>query len=119
MEILGILLVGIVATLHILFLVLEMFLWTKPSGRKVFHLSEQKARDTEVMAANQGLYNGFLSAGLIWGIVASNNRHEILFFFLTCVIVAGSYGERTANRNIFWIQAFPALLALLVILSTN
>ena len=119
MEILGNLLVGIVAILHALFLVLEMLLWTKPLGRKIFHLSEQKARDTAVMAANQGLYNGFLSAGLIWGMLASHTSRDILFFFLICVIIAGVYGAITANRIIFWIQAFPALLALSVILYTS
>lgn len=102
----------IVATLHMLFLVLEMFLWTKPSGRKIFGLKQEFANATASLAANQGLYNGFLAAGLIWGLVTNNHGINILIFFLCCVIIAGIYGAFTVKKSIFWIQAFPAIIAL-------
>jgi putative membrane protein len=107
-------LVAIVAALHLYFLVLEMFLWTKPQGLKAFGLTQQKADDSAVLAANQGLYNGFLAAGLIWGLFhpAAGFGFEIKTFFLLCVIVAGLYGGYSVSRKIILIQAVPAALAL-------
>jgi putative membrane protein len=107
-------LVAIVAALHLYFLVLEMFLWTKPQGLKAFGLTQQKADDSAVLAANQGLYNGFLAAGLIWGLVhpAAGFGFEIKTFFLLCVIVAGLYGGYSVGGKIVLIQAAPAALAL-------
>jgi len=103
-------LVTLVALLHLYFLVLEMFLWTRPLGLKVFRNTPEKAATTRVLAANQGLYNGFLAAGLFWGLLAS--RGDVLVFFLACVVIAGTYGAWSVSRRIFWIQALPALLAL-------
>jgi putative membrane protein len=107
-------LVAIVAALHLYFLVLEMFLWTRPQGLEAFGLTQQKADDSAVLAANQGLYNGFLAAGLIWGLLhpASGFGFEIKTFFLLCVIVAGLYGGYSVSRKIILIQAVPAALAL-------
>ncbi|HEY0334960.1 MAG TPA: DUF1304 domain-containing protein [Stenotrophomonas sp.] len=103
-------LAALVALLHLYFLVLEMFLWTRPLGMKVFRNTPEKAELTRVLAANQGLYNGFLAAGLAWGVVAA--RVDVLAFFLGCVVVAGLYGAWSVSRRIFWIQAAPALVAL-------
>ena len=100
----------LVALLHVYFLALEMFLWTRPLGLKTFRNTPDKAQVTRVLAANQGLYNGFLAAGLAWGALA--HRDVSLAFFLGCVVVAGAYGAWTVSRRIFWIQAMPALLAL-------
>jgi putative membrane protein len=110
-------LVALVATLHVYFLVLEMFLWTKPLGLKTFGNSQEKADDSAVLAANQGLYNGFLAAGLIWGLIASVPAFafEIKVFFLLCVIVAGVYGAVTVSRRILYVQAAPAALALILL----
>lgn len=110
-------LVALVAALHIYFLVLEMFLWTKPLGLKTFRNSPEKARDSAVLAANQGLYNGFLAAGLIWGLVQSNPpfAFQIKVFFLLCVIVAGVYGAATVSRRILFVQAAPAAAALILL----
>ncbi len=102
----------IVAMLHAFFLVLEMFLWTKPLGRKVFGLKQEFANNSSSLAANQGLYNGFLAAGLIWGLLDPVNGFNTLVFFLSCVIVAGIYGAFSVNKSIFWVQAFPAIIAL-------
>src|SRR5580692_7388437 len=111
-------LVAIVAALHVYFLVLEMFLWTKPLGLKTFRNSIEKATDTAVLAANQGLYNGFLAAGLLWGLVngVPAFAFEIKTFFLLCVIVAGVYGAATVSRRILWVQAAPAAIALILLL---
>lgn len=109
MSILAQLLIALVALLHLYFLVLEMFLWTKPLGLKVFAQSREKAEQSRVLAANQGLYNGFLAAGLVYGI-ATGSR-EFCLFFLACVAVAGLYGAATVNRRIFFVQALPALIA--------
>ena len=108
------LLVALVAALHAFFLVLEMFLWTKPLGMKVFRNTPEKAEITKVLAANQGLYNGFLTAGLIWGLVHGNPAFafKIKVFFLLCVIVAGAYGAATVSTRILLVQALPAALAL-------
>ena len=114
MSILAIVLVVLVALLHLCFLVLEMFLWTRPMGLKVFGQSIEKAEQSKVLAANQGLYNGFLAAGLLYG-VATGSR-EFCLFFLACVVVAGMYGGATANRRIFFVQALPALLAVATLL---
>lgn len=107
-------LVAAVALLHLYFLVLEMFLWTRPLGLKTFRNTPEKAELTRVLAANQGLYNGFLAAGLVYGL-ATGSR-EFCLFFLGCVVVAGIYGAMTVNRRIFFVQALPALLAIAVLL---
>jgi putative membrane protein len=111
------LLVALVAALHVYFLVLEMFLWTKPLGLKTFHYSLEKATDSAVLAANQGLYNGFLAAGLIWGLVegVAAFAFEIKMFFLLCVITAGIYGAATVSRRILLVQAAPAAIALVLL----
>jgi putative membrane protein len=108
-------LVALVALLHVYFLVLEMFLWTKPLGLKTFRQTPEKARDSAVLAANQGLYNGFLAAGLVWGLIQGNPAFalQIKTFFLVCVIVAGIYGAATVSRRILTVQAAPAALALI------
>jgi len=107
---------SLVALLHMYFLILEMFLWTKPAGRKAFGLTVEKAEATKMMAANQGLYNGFLAAGLVWGIASAASGKEIKIFFLTCVIIAGIYGAATASRKILMIQGVPAIIALALVL---
>ncbi len=101
----------LVAVLHLWFLVLEMVLWTKPLGRKTFRMSPEKAETTRVLAANQGLYNGFLAAGLLWSALLLKDW-RVIAFFLGCVIVAGVFGAATVSRRILWIQALPAALAL-------
>ena len=103
-------LIVLVALLHLYFLVLEMFLWTRPLGLKTFRNTPEKAEITRVLAANQGLYNGFLAAGLFYAI-ATNSR-EFALFFLACVVVAALYGAYSVNKRIFLVQALPALLAL-------
>lgn len=103
---------AVVALLHAYFLVLEMFLWTKPAGRKAFGMNAQQAEATRVLAANQGLYNGFLSAGLVWGLMQGAAGVPTLTFFLACVLVAGVYGALTASRKILFIQGLPALIGL-------
>ena len=114
MSILTIVLVVLVALLHLYFLVLEMFLWTRPIGLKVFRQSIEKAEQSKVLAANQGLYNGFLAAGLLYG-VATGSR-QFCLFFLACVVVAGIYGAATVNRRIFFVQGLPAVLAIAALL---
>jgi putative membrane protein len=110
-------LVALVAALHVYFLVLEMFLWTKPLGLKTFHQSLEKATDSAVLAANQGLYNGFLAAGLVWGLVQGVPAFasQIKIFFLICVIVAGIYGAVAVSRRILFVQALPAAIALILL----
>jgi putative membrane protein len=110
------LLVGLVAILHLYFLILEMFFWTKPLGLKVFRQSLELAQSSKVLAANQGLYNGFLSAGLVWGLMTSDPlfAFKIKTFFLICVVVAGLYGAATVNKKIFFIQSCPSILALIL-----
>lgn len=103
---------GLVALLHLWFMVLEMFLWKKPLGRRVFKLTEEKAQATKTLAANQGLYNGFLAAGLAWGLSLGADGGSIRFFFLGCVIVAGVFGAATVGRKILYVQALPAAVAL-------
>ena len=111
-------LIGLVAILHIWFLILEMFLWTKPIGLKTFGLTLEKANETAVLAANQGLYNGFLAIGLLWSLVYPDPffGRQISIFFLVCVGIAGLYGAYSANIRILYVQALPAILALLLIL---
>ena len=105
-----------VALEHLGFLVLEMFLWTKPTGRRIFGLSAELAQSSRALAANQGLYNGFLAAGLIWSLY---NGLSAQVFFLICVIVAGIFGAITAKRTILWVQALPAAVALLLVWFAN
>lgn len=106
----------LVALLHAWILVLEMFLWDKPAGLRAFGQSLERARATKVLAANQGLYNGFLSAGLFWGLIQGAAGYDFKVFFLICVVVAGIYGAITASRKTLFIQALPGLLGLLLVL---
>ena len=108
------LLVWLVAILHLYFLVLEMFLWTRPLGLKTFRNTPEKAEATRVLAANQGLYNGFLAAGLLWGWATA--RNDVVFFFLGCVIVAALYGAWSVNKRIFFVQGVPAIAAVAALL---
>ena len=108
-------LIGLVALLHVYFLVLEMFLWDKPFGRKTFGLMPEFATASKSLAANQGLYNGFLAAGLAWGLSLGAAGGPVKVFFLACVIVAGVYGALTVNRKILFVQAVPAVAALLAL----
>ena len=112
-------LVAVVAALHVYFLVLEMFLWTKPLGLKTFRNSIEKATESAVLAANQGLYNGFLAAGLVWGLCHPNPgfAFQIKTFFLLCVIVAGVYGAATVGKKILFVQALPAAIALALVVA--
>jgi putative membrane protein len=114
MQIAAAALVTIVAALHVYFLVLEMFLWRKPFGRRTFGMTQEMADSSAVLAANQGLYNGFLAAGLVWGLLAYGvaSGRAILTFFLVCIIIAGVYGAATVSRRIALVQAFPAAVAL-------
>ncbi|QDK47007.1 DUF1304 domain-containing protein [Bdellovibrio sp. ZAP7] len=118
MRVLGLTLVAIVAVQHFIFMYLEMYLWTQPTGLKVFRNTFEKAQTTAVLAANQGLYNGFLGAGLLWGLFQSNEvfAYQIKMFFLVCVIIAGFYGAYSVSRRIFFIQALPAILAVIALL---
>ena len=108
--------VALVAVLHFYFLVLEMFLWTRPFGLKTFGLTPEFAQASKALAANQGLYNGFIAAGLGWGMVAGSAGYSIKVFFLGCVIVAGVFGGLTASRKILWVQAAPGAVALALVL---
>ncbi|MBX3131877.1 MAG: DUF1304 domain-containing protein [Gemmatimonadaceae bacterium] len=104
--------VALVALLHVGFLVLEMFLWESPTGLRIFRQTKEQAAASRVLAANQGLYNGFLAAGLLWGLSLGPAGRHIVGFFLACVIIAGVYGAATANRRILIVQALPAAVAL-------
>ncbi|HEX4329557.1 MAG TPA: DUF1304 domain-containing protein [Burkholderiales bacterium] len=108
--------VALIALLHVYILVLEMFLWDKPRGRRAFGLTQEFATASKVLAANQGLYNGFLAAGLVWGLAWPAGGVAVMIFFLACIIVAGVYGAATANRKILFIQAIPAGIALALVL---
>jgi len=108
--------IAVIALLHAYFLVLEMFLWTKPAGRRAFGLTAEFAEQSKVLAANQGLYNGFLAAGLIWGLSLGLAGFGIKIFFLACVLIAGLFGGLTASRKILWLQALPAVIALVLLL---
>jgi putative membrane protein len=105
--------IGIVALLHFGFLYLEMFLWDKPRGINTFRLTEEFAKQSKALAMNQGLYNGFLAAGLVWSLFADSS---VKIFFLVCVIIAGVFGAFTVSKRIFYIQALPALAALAFVL---
>src|SRR5689334_12907668 len=110
-------LVAIVALIHVYIVVLEMVLWTTPRGRAAFGMDAEFAQATKTLAANQGLYNGFLAAGLVWGLVGPTHlRFGFQVFFLVCVIVAGAYGAATASRRILFVQALPAAIALVAVL---
>jgi len=112
--------VGLVALVHVYILVLEMFLWDKPTGLRAFGQTKEAAAASKVLAANQGLYNGFLAAGLIWGLSLGADGTSVKVFFLTCVLIAGVYGAVTANRRILFVQAIPAAVGLaLVLLSAS
>lgn len=115
MVVLATILTALVAVLHAYFLVLEMFLWTKPLGLKTFRNTPEKAEITRVLAANQGLYNGFLAAGLVWA--ALSGRQDLALFFLGCVVVAALYGAYSVSKRIFYIQGVPAILAIAAVLS--
>jgi len=116
MRFLFIFFVALVAFEHIYFMILEMFLWTKPKGLKAFGLTKEKAEDSKVLAANQGLYNGFLAAGLLWGLVAEKN--QVIIFFLICVVIAGIYGAYSTKKiKLFYFQSVPAIIALLLTLA--
>jgi putative membrane protein len=117
MRIIALLLVAFVALSHVGFLVLEMFYWTDPIGLRVFNTTPDFAAASAVLAANQGLYNGFLAAGLLWGLLAG--RRDVKVFFLCCVMVAGVYGGLTAKMSILYVQGVPALAALLAELSAR
>jgi putative membrane protein len=108
--------IALVALIHVYILILEMFLWTTPKGRKAFGLTPEFAQASKVLAANQGLYNGFLAAGLIWGLALGAAGGPVKIFFLACVLVAGLYGAATASRKILFIQAIPAAIGLALIL---
>ena len=111
--------VGLVAILHLYFLVLEMFLWQQPAGRRAFGLTPEFAAATAKLAANQGLYNGFLAAGLLWGLSGFRlgpAGTPVVLFFLACVLVAGLYGGLTTSRKILWIQSLPAAIAIGLVL---
>jgi putative membrane protein len=115
MSIIGNIVVGLIAVLHVYFLVLEMFLWDKPAGRRAFGKTKEEAASTKVMAANQGLYNGFLAAGLFWSLSLGMNGTSIKVFFLCCVLIAGLYGAATVSRKIIFIQVIPAALGLALV----
>ena len=106
----------LVALLHGYFLVLEMFLWDKPAGMRAFGQTKEQAEASKVLAANQGLYNGFIAVGLLWGVVQGAAGFDFKVYFLLCVIVAGVYGAVTASRKILFVQALPGFLALLLVL---
>lgn len=110
-------LVLLVALLHVYILVLEMFLWDKPYGRRVFRLTPESAAATKVLAANQGLYNGFLAAGLLWGLYLGTAGQPVQLFFLLCVVAAGVFGGLTANRKILLVQGLPAVVATVLLLA--
>lgn len=110
--------IGVVALIHAYILVLEMFLWTKPAGLRAFGQTPAAAESSKVLAANQGLYNGFLSAGLIWSLTMDADGARVAIFFLACVIVAGVYGALTASRKILFVQTLPAALAMAAVLFT-
>ena len=117
MKIVQLILVALVAFLHVYFMVLEMFFWTKPKGLKAFGLTKEFAQQSKVLASNQGLYNGFLAAGLLWSIMNKDFSNQIALFFLVCVIIAGIYGAFSTKKiKLFYIQAIPAIFALILTL---
>jgi len=110
--------VALIALLHVYILVLEMFLWDKPAGLRAFGQTREAAAASKVLAANQGLYNGFLTAGLFWGLSLGSGGTGVKLFFLACILVAGLYGAATASRKILFVQAVPALIGLVLVLMT-
>jgi putative membrane protein len=117
MSILANIVVTIIALMHVWFLILEMLLWDKPTGRRAFGLTAEYAAQTKVLAANQGLYNGFLAAGLLWGLLLGGSEGmHVKLFFLACVLVAGLFGGFTATRKVLWIQGLPAAIGLVLVL---
>lgn len=110
------LVVALVALVHVYILVLEMFLWDKPTGLRTFGQTREAATASKVLAANQGLYNGFLAAGLVWGLSLGASGTSVKTFFLVCVLIAGVYGAFTANRRILFVQAIPAAIGLVLVL---
>jgi putative membrane protein len=116
MKILADLLTALVAALHVYFLVLEMFLWDRPTGRRIFGTTPEFAAASRSLAANQGLYNGFLAAGLVWGLWLGSSGTSVKVFFLCCVVIAGVYGAYSVSRRILLVQAAPAALALVPLL---
>jgi putative membrane protein len=112
MKLVAVALIGLVAAIHVYIVVLEMLLWQKPLGRKVFRTTVEQAAQTATLAANQGLYNGFLAAGLIWALVSSELQRPVGTFFLACVAVAGAFGAATVSPRILLVQTLPAVLAL-------
>jgi putative membrane protein len=110
--------ITLVALLHAYFLVLEMFLWDKPYGMRTFRLTPEFAAASKGLAANQGLYNGFLAAGLVWGLVQGAAGIDVKVFFLACVVVAGLFGGATVNRKILFVQAVPGIIALALLLAS-
>jgi putative membrane protein len=111
--------IGLIALLHVYILVLEMFLWDRPAGMRAFGLTKERAAASKVLAANQGLYNGFLAAGLFWGLVLGPAGTGVKLFFLGCVLVAGLYGAATAGRKILFVQALPAAIGLALVFWTS
>jgi putative membrane protein len=109
-------LVGLVALAHVYFLALEMFFWTKPLGLRTFGMTQDFANSTAVLAANQGLYNGFLAAGLLWALLDARRAFALKVFFLLCIVVAGVYGGITAKMTILYVQALPAFVALVAVM---
>ena len=116
-SIISTILIALVALLHVYFLVLEMVFWDKPLGLKTFRLTQEFATASKALAANQGLYNGFLAAGLLWGLWLGANGFSIKVFFLLCVIIAGLFGAATIGKKILIVQAIPAIIALAVLLA--
>lgn len=110
--------IGIVALLHAYFLVLEMFLWDRPFGRRIFKTTPEFAAASKALAANQGLYNGFLVAGLVWGLALGAPGVDVKVFFLACVVIAGLFGGATVNRNIMFVQAVPGIIGLALLLAS-
>ena len=107
--------IAFVALLHVCFLILEMFLWDKPFGLRVFGQTKESATQSKVLAANQGLYNGFMAAGLFWGLILGSDGVGIKIFFLICIVVAGIFGAATANKKILFVQAIPAAVGLILV----
>lgn len=110
--------IAIVALLHAYFLVLEMFLWDRPFGRRIFRTTPEFAAASKALAANQGLYNGFLAAGLVWGLALGAPGVDVKVFFLACVVIAGLFGGATVNRNIMFVQAVPGIIGLALLLAS-
>ena len=110
--------VALIGLLHVWFMLLEMWLWDKPIGLRTFRQTPQAAAATKVLAANQGLYNGFLAAGLFWGLYLGSAGHDVKIFFLACVLIAGLFGAATASRKILFLQASPAAIGLVLVVLT-